>query len=372
MVEYDTTWREPTEPQLAAWRHACKAMRIPKKDMVWFDTPGRHHWQVVHQATGRVFAVDADVFSGGPHELTPHDLAELMLLSQKSLWYTQAAGWKDGDTPFMGRMSYSKKARMLARATGADKGEPEEEPFDIGERFQNIFKLAGDIVVKVVDWGYQDGVWWDLTSIYADAAVAALGMTAVLEAVRIIDSVNTPKDGFDTLWRVLSDDTSYMLSQGMRWFPKLLLPRLNTKTLTKMLGGDTDSAVVATCEVRAEIDPEYRKEWLAIKRKVKAKIGEEYEPAPCVHPNCDNLVAPKGIKPRDGHFKNYRATGACQRGHNSYFCTKCKGPHSHSSKTGKGHFEKHYGCDFTAEAKAAWDKGDDPCAPGNKEVRVEY
>jgi len=84
--------------------------------------------------------------------------------------------------------------------------------------------------------------------------------------------------------------------------------------------------------------------------------------AECIHPDCHNLIAPRGIKPREGHFKNYRGLGACQRGHQSYYCTKCKKPHSHTSKVGKAHFEEHYGCDFTAEAKAAWGAGEDPLA----------
>ncbi|NIV30360.1 MAG: hypothetical protein GWN58_12955, partial [Anaerolineae bacterium] len=46
------------------------------------------------------------------------------------------------------------------------------------------------------------------------------------------------------------------------------------------------------------------------------------------------------------HYKNYRGTGACQRGHNSYFCTRCNTPHSYTSKTGKAHYERHYGKDW--------------------------
>ncbi len=102
-MDYDMTWREPTEAQLAAWRHCCKVMRIPKKDMAWFDTPGRHHWQVVHQSTGRAYAVDADVFSGGPHELTPHDLAELMLLSQRSLFTPKLRAGRMATLPLWAR-----------------------------------------------------------------------------------------------------------------------------------------------------------------------------------------------------------------------------------------------------------------------------
>lgn len=64
-----------------------------------------------------------------------------------------------------------------------------------------------------------------------------------------------------------------------------------------------------------------------------------YEPTRCINPECYNLVAPVGTEPAPGHFKNYRGTGACRKGHNAYFCTVCKAPHSYVSGIGKEHYE---------------------------------
>lgn len=63
----------------------------------------------------------------------------------------------------------------------------------------------------------------------------------------------------------------------------------------------------------------------------------EYVPAKCIKPGCDNLVAPVGAAPAAGHFKNYRGTGACQKGHNGYTCSICQRPHSYTSAIGIKH-----------------------------------
>lgn len=64
-----------------------------------------------------------------------------------------------------------------------------------------------------------------------------------------------------------------------------------------------------------------------------------YEPTVCIKPECNNLVAPISTKPAEGHFKNYRATGACQQGHNIYSCSKCGTAHSYTTKIGIAHME---------------------------------
>ncbi len=73
----------------------------------------------------------------------------------------------------------------------------------------------------------------------------------------------------------------------------------------------------------------------------------EYVPTECIKPGCYNLVAPIGTEPISGHFKNYRATGACQKGHNGYHCQKCNAPHSYVSNVGKKHLKSNCGSSET-------------------------
>lgn len=76
----------------------------------------------------------------------------------------------------------------------------------------------------------------------------------------------------------------------------------------------------------------------ALKKAAKAFLESRLQPKKCIKPDCENLVAPIGTKkPQPGVFKNYAATGACQKGHNSYFCIQCSRPHSYASEVGKRH-----------------------------------
>ncbi|NIV31246.1 MAG: hypothetical protein GWN58_17650, partial [Anaerolineae bacterium] len=63
-------------------------------------------------------------------------------------------------------------------------------------------------------------------------------------------------------------------------------------------------------EVRAYFDPEFGKALRKAERDAREAAHDTYEPTECIHPECQNLVAPTRIKPREGHYKNYRGTGA--------------------------------------------------------------
>lgn len=83
-------------------------------------------------------------------------------------------------------------------------------------------------------------------------------------------------------------------------------------------------------------------------KRPDAQFPQETPPAPkamkCIKPDCLNMVAPVGTKkPEAGVYKNYRATGACQQGHNIYFCAECNAPHSYVSRIGKHHYGQNHG-----------------------------
>lgn len=61
------------------------------------------------------------------------------------------------------------------------------------------------------------------------------------------------------------------------------------------------------------------------------------KPQKCIHPHCTRLVVASGPA-TDEAVANYRNTGACQKGHNGYYCEKCKRPHSYASQLGKNHY----------------------------------
>jgi len=308
-MEFDFSWKEPTEAQIAALKHAHRCLGGKKGDL-----PPQALWHrlVLAQASGRAHMVDCDRYD---YELSEFDLAELMLTADASLWYTQAKAWVKGETP--GREGRGK---------------------DVIKAFQ----VAGAAAVKIVERGYQDGKWWDLEQIFPHPAARALSIVSIIEAVRLVDLMDTPTSAGDMLLRAISDDLGTVLSQGWRLLPKLLMPGLNMGKIKKLLSQPNGAALVMA-EVTARLDPAFRKRLSAVRRGVKAKLHETYEPTECVHPECENQVAPTGIKPREGHHKNYRGTGACRRGHNSYFCTKCQAPHSFVSKIGRRHYPEHYG-----------------------------
>ncbi|MFH1484948.1 MAG: hypothetical protein ABIH46_02660 [Chloroflexota bacterium] len=316
-MDFDISWKEPTEAQLAAFELACDALGVTRADREYMR--GHHHMMVMLESTRRAMAVDAEIYSGPAHAMTPYTLAEMVLLADGSLWYTQAKGWAEGNVP-----------KSL-------------------EQFKPVFMMAGIATKRIVEWGYQDGKWWDVKSIWPESQWPgmALQLSAILEAVRLVDAINTPRDAKDLVMRVLNDDTGYLLSPGWRWFPKCIMPGLDLKLLTKMMGGGNQDVVKTVVgEIRAYFEPDFRKVWNKAKGKARAQISKEYEPTKCIKPECENLIAPKGIEPREGHFKNYRGLGSCCRGHASYYCTKCKAPHSHSSKTGRSHYPKFYGKDW--------------------------
>jgi len=347
-MEYDYSWRNPTEAQLAAWEKACDALGVCKKDREWMRE--HHHTTMMIEVSRRAYAVDAEIYRGPAHAMTPYTLAEMILQADSSLWYTQAKGWADGNTPFKRVESPHHKEYGIAQSAGIQHGipKPTGPSFDVGEKFGNIFRLAGSTVVKIVDWGYQDRVWWHIPSIYGNnTGMAALGISVVIEAVRLVDEITRPRSVFSYLSAGMDSEMLYTISPGWRWFPRILLPKLNVNKMTEILALEPENGTrIVIGEIRAQFDPAFRKIWLAAKRKAEKEIAKTYEPTECIHPECKNLVAPPKIEPRDGHYKNYLGKGACCQGHNSYFCSKCKAPHSHASKIGKAHFKKYFSHDW--------------------------
>jgi hypothetical protein len=142
---------------------------------------------------------------------------------------------------------------------------------------------ACKFILDVVSLGYKDGKWWDLSRM--DEQVVKDGVASLKILGLAIRNVGSP-----------------FTSQGF-------LPVIDL-----ILG----------------------KNWLA---KTRQQIREKlpYVATKCIKPDCENMVAPVGIKPQAGHFKNYMATGACVKGHNVFTCSKCNKPHSYTSGVGKEH-----------------------------------
>lgn len=245
--------------------------------------------------------------------VTEFHIAEMMCMAAGSLWYTQACQWAEGKG---------------FPARGADR----------------VWKLAGEAIKKIVAHGYQDGRWWDPEKIWESPNARAISVVSLVEITRMTRKLRGTLAINSTFFEVL---------------PYLVEPRLKVEQIIKALDSmrpGTAESVIA--DVLAMYDPEFKKKLDAIKGKARQVVHEKYEPTVCIHPECENLVAPKGIEPREGHYNNYRGTGACQRGHNSYYCTRCKKPHSHDSKVGKTHYEKYNGGDFTAELAEKWKAGE--------------
>jgi len=313
-MDFDYSWKDVTEAQIAALKHAHRSLGGKDEDL-----PPQDQWHalVVAESQRRAMMVDADMFD---YKIGPFDLAEMMLTADNSLWYTQAQAWAKGDTPL-------KDGR--------------------GEKVVKVFQLAGVAICKIVEYGYQDGEWWNVEKIWASAAQRAVALVGIVEAKRLVYELTHVKSAKAAVRAVLMEDIGPVISAGISHLPTLLMPERLERQVARLLStGQKEASSAAIMEVMAHFDSGIRKKLNRIKREAKAKVHETYEPAECICPTCDNLVAPKGIKPREGHFRNYRGTGACCRGHASYFCTKCNRPHSHASKIGKKHYPDYYGKDW--------------------------
>lgn len=126
-ISFDFTWKEPTERQIKALEYVYNALGIKHQELPNGIT---HHMLVSQRAMGRALAVDAGVYDGFVHKQTEYDLAELMLLSDKSLWYTQAKSWAE------------KK--------------PDFAPI--------TWQAACKFIVRIIDLGYdeENKTWWNL------------------------------------------------------------------------------------------------------------------------------------------------------------------------------------------------------------------
>ncbi len=158
------------------------------------------------------------------------------------------------------------------------------------ENVPETWRDACVFIVNVVDLGYdaESKKWWDLGKLDE----------------RYVES-----------GRLLLLDFKYMLTQYRR-----------------------NRMDIVSRGFEAFIDLICDKPWISRFRK-KLRDNMPYQAAKCIKPDCPNLVAPAGKEPQEGHFKNYRGTGACQKGHNSYQCPQCKAPHSYASGIGKKHLE---------------------------------
>jgi hypothetical protein len=310
-MDFDMSWRDPTEVQLAALDHVCAILGVPEKEHPKNITISLHQ-QVMIEASRKAYAVDVELYQEAG-KLSLFDYAEMILMADQSLWYTQAKRWAEGNTP--GKDSWGKDVAM-------------------------IFAVAGQAIVKIVDWGYQDGKWWNLEAIYPNTTHRATAICFIIEANRLIRVVNTPTSAYDLVTRLMPEGAGYFHSSGLHVFPQLLVPKLNIKYIKKLLSEPNgNGAQLAIAEIAGLFDPAIRKVVNSAKRKAKQEISQTYEPTKCIKPDCENLVAPPGITPREGHYKNYRGTGACQKGHNGYQCSKCGRPHSYASKIGQQHYK---------------------------------
>jgi hypothetical protein len=278
-MEFDITWKNVSEAQAAALEHVTKHARK------WLDSQ--------------------KMFPGGLEgefvsPLTEFDLAEMMCMGKNSFWYSQARSWAEGGTVPV-------------------------------ENLRDVFKLAGEAIVKLVDLGYSNGKWYDASQVWDNTSVLALHLAAIVEVARVISTIR--------------GRTLTVYSNFFEILPYLMIPGLDVKNAVKAIGASDAGAGAVVAMIKALYDPEFKKQVDKAVRAAKAKRAETYEPTECIHPECHNLVAPPGIKPREGHYKNYRGTGACRKGHNAYHCTKCGQPHSFVSKIGQAHYPKFYGED---------------------------
>ena len=314
-MDFNMTWDHPTQAQIDALHHVCKCLHIK------LNTAIPMRVQALSQVNRRAWASDDGIDDPKAYALGPYDYAEMMLMADKSLWYIQAEGWAAGDTP-------QRNGR--------------------GSKVSPVFEKAGETIVKLVDWGYHDSEWWNPLKVWDNKFDAALRMSTILEAANLLDVLShvPPQPTGDPMsnrgewadWINFLTQPPELYSGAFQSLPMLFLPGLDTRWLRKILASNSkDSAKFVLAEILAHYDPEFRKNHNAAKKKAREDLAATYEPTKCIKPECENLVAPTGIEPREGHHKNYRGLGACCKEHTNYQCGKCETVHSYSTKVGKAH-----------------------------------
>src|SRR6185369_16369719 len=97
------------------------------------------------------------------------------------------------------------------------------------------------------------------------------------------------------------------------------VPRLDVQRALNLVLKPEGGLAVAM-EIRALYDAEFAKDLRLARRDARKAERLKYTPTKCISPECDHQVAPPGIKPRAGHFKNYSNIGACCKAHTGYIC----------------------------------------------------
>ena len=252
-IELDITWKNPGQAQLDALAHAQKYLGVSPK------TQFSHHMFVLSQAIGRSAAADAGVIYKDTFSV--YDLAELMIMAPRSLWYTQAQSWCAGNTGAL----------------------PKE------------MKLAGEAITQVVEWGYQDGKWWDIDAIWPDVAQRVLAMSFVLEAARLTRDIN--------------QHTLMLYSSGFQQVPRMMIPKLKPDVVYKYLATNPAIAMLA---IRMLVD----KKFSNINKKQMLADAEK-NLKPCINPFCT-----KGANGTRATVNlAIHSSGACCRACMNYECT---------------------------------------------------
>lgn len=285
-MDIDYTWNNPSPEQLSALKYVER--QIYGKELS--DTiPLTHHQVVVLESSYRASAAETGIYPA----LSEHELAEFVLMAPKSLWYHMAKGWSEGE---INEIS--------------------------GDGAKHAMRVGSEAIVKIVDRGYQDGQWWDTAALWPDTTQRAIVLARILEVARIR--------------KLIADRTMYITSAGLNEFVKLIVPGINLNAAFRLLETESGSIRLLSL-IKKSIDKDFARMIERAKRDKRNGAHATYEPTKCTKPDCQNQVAPAGVKPREGHFKNYMGKGACCKSHSTYHCSKCNLLHSWTTKTGQSH-----------------------------------
>jgi len=255
MEEIDFTWKTPSAQQLSALRLACRSQGLPVPSGV------DHHQIMMSEAMFMEMMISSGKNYSG---ISPYQIAELIMMSKSSLWYSLATIWQT------------------------------VPPSKMSDRERSICMSACKIITDIVDsvgYDVESDTWWNTKNLPYNQ-----------DALRLVLSA------FGEILRHYSQNSLEIISSGFYIFISII------------------------CD----------KNWTARIRK-QIRQAQTYVSAKCICPECYNMVAPVGVSPQNGDYKNYRGTGACQKGHNGYHCSKCNAPHSYSTKIGVSHLTNRVG-----------------------------
>lgn len=245
-----------------------------------------HHTMVMLQANANVLAADM--------ESKPIQTGQLQFAGLSEYELAEALLMFEGSLAYSIIKSWQKTPEIFGHA-------------------RNIGVRGVEAAIKIVESGRQADDWWDIAKLWPDTGERATQMAHVVAVCKL----GTLQSQMFRLLPFFADGLDI----------DILRPPLDIKMVTVQLLQRYDKSFA---------------------KVVADTLQETYVPAKCACPECERMIAPYGIAPRPGDFRNFKNSGACCKEHSHYVCQneRCVlqysgkvAYHTYRTKVGQAHLK---------------------------------